>query len=121
MLDYLQSSDLLQFFTKRFDSGASDVRRKGRNASPARSDSLSRKGSFRNRELAGGAVGNGAQIYGGSEATSTFGTQSSPSPRSSLQSGGSQVHLTPAPSSQPHLAPPTQTQLQDSASGTANP
>ena len=34
MLDYLESSDLFQFFTKRFDSGASDIHRKGCNASP---------------------------------------------------------------------------------------
>ena len=104
-LDYIESSEILQAITKRFDSSASDIRRRARNASPARSESLSRKGSFRNRELAGGVSGSTAHVYGGSDATSTFGTQGSPSPRSSSVSGGSQVHL--ALAGQAHLSLPS--------------
>lgn len=128
-LDYLEASDLINQLRSstrsdtrpsRTASNASDLRSSRRSRSPARSDSVrsAAKRSSRNLELS--QMGNGVStVYGGSEATSTFGTSQhlhpptagSTADSSSLSQGtvqgaeglGSPSH-TPVPS-QPPLPP----------------
>ena len=98
-VEYVHSSDILLHFRQRSTgSNASELRSsrrsRSRTSSPTRNESFSRPSAnqpIRNREL---SRSTGSHIYGGSDATSTFGTQhtnSSPFPSSLNGYTGSQL------------------------------
>lgn len=96
-VDFLQSSDMLLHFRQRSTGSSVSLRsRKSRTSSPSRNDSsLKPPGnrSSRNFEL---NRNSGSHIYGGSDATSTFGTQhTNSSPFSGSLNGCSGSQLLP--------------------------
>ncbi len=103
-VDYVHSSDLLlihqqlqrQPTHRRTGSNTSEVRRKSRGNSPARTDSFNRKRSSKNLELS--QMGNGSHIIRESDQTSTFGRQRTASPSQGSHSpSSSSVGLHPSP------------------------